>query len=59
MTDEFVDEIYAVRKQMMAECGGDLDRLLDRIERSQEEDPTGLVSTVPESEPEPTPTAGA
>ena len=52
MTDEFVVEIYAIRKQMMEECGGDLDKLLDHIERSQEEDPAGLVSSVPESGPD-------
>jgi hypothetical protein len=54
MTDEFVEEIYAIRKQMMDECGGDFDKLLELIKRSQKEDPAGLVSAVPETEPEST-----
>ena len=40
MTDEFVEEIYAVRKQLMEECGGNLDGLFELIKQWQKEDPT-------------------
>jgi hypothetical protein len=53
MTDEFVEEIYATRKEMMEECGGDLRKLGELIKRSQEDDPSNLVTEVPATEPEP------
>ncbi|MGA2031706.1 MAG: hypothetical protein ABSG68_05580 [Thermoguttaceae bacterium] len=53
MIDEFVEEIHAIRKEMMEQCGQDLRRLGDQIKRSQEEDPENLVTEVPPTEPEP------
>ena len=53
MSDEFVDEIYAIRKEMMEECGCDLQKVGELIKRSQEEDPQSLVAEVPPTEAEP------
>jgi hypothetical protein len=53
MSDEFIDEINAIRRQMMEECGHDLKKLGELIKRSQEEDPDNLVSEVPPTETEP------
>jgi hypothetical protein len=53
MSDEYIDEINAIRRQMMGECGHDLKKLGDLIKRSQEEDPENLVGEVPPTEPEP------
>ena len=53
MTDEFVREIHAIRKEMMEECGYDLEKLGELIKRSQEEDPSNLVAEVPPTEPDP------
>ncbi len=58
MTDEFVEEIYVTRKEMMEECGGDLRRLGELIKRSQEDDPANLVAEVPATEPESATQAG-
>lgn len=44
--DPIVEEIHAVRRQLLAECGGDLDRYLDRLEELQAEHPERLVTTV-------------
>jgi hypothetical protein len=52
MIDEFVEEIHAIRKKMMEQCGNDPRRLGDLIKQSQEEDPAHLVAEVPPTEPE-------
>ncbi len=43
MSDEYIDEMNAVRRQMLDECGGDIQGLGKLIKRSQEEDPENLV----------------
>jgi hypothetical protein len=53
MNDEFIDEINSIRRKMMEECGHDIRKLGELIKRSQEEDPEGLVTDVPPTEPEP------
>ena len=53
MSDEYIDEINAIREEMMEECGHDLKKLGELIKRSQEEDPENLVAEVPRTEPEP------
>jgi hypothetical protein len=37
MSDEYIEEIDAIRVQMMEECGHDLKRLGELIKRSQDE----------------------
>lgn len=40
--DPIVEEIRQIRARLLAECGGDLDRLLDRYKQS--EDPNRVVT---------------
>jgi hypothetical protein len=56
MVDEIVEEVHAVRKKIWEECGGDFQKLGERLMRLQEEHPENLVYEVPKTEPEPTPT---
>ena len=42
-SDPIVDEIHQIRQDIMDEAGGDLDVLVDRLMREQEEDPDRLV----------------
>ena len=53
MRDELLDEIYAAKKKIAAECGCDFDKLVERLVRSQEQHPELLVREVPKSDPEP------
>ena len=53
MTDEIVEEIHAVRKQIAEECDYDFEKLLAHYERMQAEHPENLVYEVPPTEPEP------
>ena len=52
MKDELIDEVNAIRWQMMEECGHDVKKLGELIEHSQQEDSANLVSHVPPNEPE-------
>ena len=40
--DPIVEEIHQIRARLLAECNGDLDRLLDRYKQS--EDPDRVVT---------------
>lgn len=42
--DPIVEEIHRVRDQMMAECGGDFQKYMDRIREAQEQDRDRLVT---------------
>ena len=42
--DPIVEEIHRVREQMLAECGGDIDKLLDRLKKAESKDQDRLVS---------------
>ena len=42
--DPIVEEIHLTRKQILDDCGGDLDRLLDRYKSSEDQDTTRLVT---------------
>jgi hypothetical protein len=42
--DPLVKEIHEVRGRILTECGGDLDKLLDRFKSSENEDRDRLVS---------------
>ena len=43
--DPIVEEIHQTRQKMLEECGGDLDRLLDRLKASEKQNPSRVVST--------------
>jgi hypothetical protein len=51
--DEIVEEVHAARKKIAEECDYDFQKLLQRYQRMQEENPENLVSEVPKTEPEP------
>ena len=55
MSDEFVDEIHEIRRQIVEECDCDFQKLGERLMRLQEQHPEWLVYEVPKTEPEPTP----
>jgi hypothetical protein len=42
--DPIVEEIRETRARILEECGGDLDKLLDRIQKSEEKDRHRLVT---------------
>lgn len=42
--DPIFEEIHQTRARMLADCGGDLDRLLDRYQSSEDQDRKRLVS---------------
>ncbi len=50
MNDPIVAEIHQVRKQLMAECDGDLERLLARLRKREVEDGERVVSSVEEGQ---------
>ncbi len=35
--DPIVDEIHAIRAEMLAECGGDLQKLVEQVQKRREE----------------------
>jgi hypothetical protein len=53
MTDEIVEEVYAARKKIWEECGGDFGKLVEQLMRRQEGQPERLVHEVPKTDPEP------
>ena len=42
--DPIVEEIHRIRDQMLAECGGDFQKYMDRIREAQEQDRDRLVT---------------
>ena len=42
--DPIVEEIHQVRQKMLAECKGDLDQLLDRLQTAEPADGDRVVS---------------
>ena len=48
MEDPFVAEVHEVREKMLRECGGDLERLMDRLKAREEEDRARVTSDVHE-----------
>jgi hypothetical protein len=44
MNDPIVEEIHRIRDRMLAECGGDFQKYMDRIRESQEQDRHRLVT---------------
>jgi hypothetical protein len=50
MSDEFVEEIHAIRRQIAEECGHDIEKIGDYFMKWQEEHPENLVREVPKRE---------
>jgi hypothetical protein len=50
LNDPIVEEVHQLRKKLMAECDGDLDRLLARLREREEEDASRVVSSVDEGQ---------
>lgn len=48
MEDPFVEEVYEVRERLLQECGGDLERLMDRLKAREEEDRSRVTSEIRE-----------
>ncbi len=45
MTDDpIVEEIHRIRDRMLAECGGDFEKYMDRLREAQEQDRDRLVT---------------
>jgi hypothetical protein len=42
--DPIVEEIHRIRDKMLAECGGDFQKYMDRIREAQEQDRDRLVT---------------
>jgi hypothetical protein len=48
MEDPFVEEVHKVRERLLQECGGDLERLMDRLKAREEEDRSRVISEIRE-----------
>jgi hypothetical protein len=55
MKDKVLEEVHAARKKIAEKCNNDFQKLLERYERMQAENPRDLVDEVPKSDPEPAP----
>lgn len=42
--DPLVEEIHEVRRKLLDDCGGDLERLMDRLQSRERQDPERVVS---------------
>jgi hypothetical protein len=42
--DHIVEEIHHIREQMLAECGGDFKKYMDRIRVVQDQDRSRLIT---------------
>lgn len=52
MSDEFVDEIHAVRSQIAKECDHDFEKIGAYFMELQKRFPDRLIRQVPQTEPE-------
>ena len=48
MEDPFVKEVHEIRERLLQECGGDLERLMDRLKAREEEDRQRVTSEIRE-----------
>ena len=48
MDDPIVDEVHKVREKLLAECGGDLRKLLARYKAQEDQDRRRVVTSVEE-----------
>ena len=46
--DPIVEEIHKIREKLWEECGGSLDKLMDRLQEREKEDRARLVHDVVE-----------
>ena len=46
--DPFVDEIHKVREKLLEESGGDLEKLMDRLQAREQEDSSRIVKDLKE-----------
>jgi hypothetical protein len=44
--DPLVEEIHRIREKLLDECGGDLEKLMDRLKAREAEDRSRMVSDV-------------
>jgi hypothetical protein len=44
MNDPIVDEVRETRRRILEECGGDLNRLIDRLKAAEVQDKSRLVT---------------
>lgn len=51
--DPIVEEIHRIREKLLAECGGDLERLMDQLEAAERHETGRLVSEVPKPDGKP------
>jgi hypothetical protein len=42
-SDPLIKEVHETREKLLAECGGDLDRLMDRLQSREQEDCARIV----------------
>jgi hypothetical protein len=49
--DPLIDEVHETREKLLAECGGDLDRLMDRLQSREQEDSSRIVRDTREFRP--------
>lgn len=50
INDPIVQEIHRIRREMMVECDGDLERLVARLREREVEDASQVVSSVEEGQ---------
>lgn len=49
MTDDpIVDEVHRIRAKLLAECGGDLDKYMDRLQELERTQPGLLIKSADE-----------
>ena len=51
--DPIVEEIHRVRKKMLDDCGGDFDKLFERLKDAQGKHKDRLVSKIPRTKRRP------
>ncbi len=49
--DPIVEEVHRTREKLLAECGGDLDRLMDYLQECEGEERGVVIKTVRELKP--------
>jgi len=54
--DPIVEELHQIRRKMLEDCGGDFDKLCERLMAAQEKHKDRLVSPPPRRKKRPVPT---
>ena len=50
MDDPFVEEVHEIRRKLLNECGGDLEKLMDRLKSREHGDASRIVSEIRSAE---------